>query len=246
MTTEHILLALAVFLVAGVVKGLVGMGLPTITIALTSLVLPLSDTIALIALPTIFTNLWQAAVGGKFWLILRRQWPLIVPLAVVLYLTMWTVGRKAPDWAFLVLAIVLVVYSVLGLFRIRLHIHADLEKPLAPVIGVISGFVAGLVGVPVIPLMPYLQGLDIKPTELVQTLGVVLCATSLALAVSLLRFGLLDGPHAAVSAIAVVPAIAGMWVGTRVRLRLSIEQFRLAVLWALLLTGLYTFASRLV
>ena len=81
MTIEHILLALAVFLIAGVVKGLVGMGLPTITIALTSLVLPLSDTIALIALPTIFTNLWQAAVGGKFRVILRRQWPLIVPLA---------------------------------------------------------------------------------------------------------------------------------------------------------------------
>ena len=81
MTTEHILLALAVFLIAGVVKGLVGMGLPTITIALTSLVLPLSDTIALVALPTIFTNLWQAAVGGKFRIILRRQWPLIVPLA---------------------------------------------------------------------------------------------------------------------------------------------------------------------
>ena len=246
MIIEHILLALAVFLIAGVVKGLVGMGLPTITIALTSLVLPLSDTIALIALPTIFTNLWQAAVGGKFRVILRRQWPLIVPLAVMLYLTMWTVGRKAPEWAFLVLAIVLVVYSALGLFRIRLQIHADLEKPLAPVIGVISGVVAGLVGVPVIPLMPYLQGLDIKPTELVQTLGVVLCATSVTLTVSLLRFGLLDGPHAIVSAIAVVPAIAGMWVGTRVRLRLSIEQFRLAILWALLLTGLYTFASRLV
>jgi uncharacterized protein len=246
MTTGHILLALAVFMIAGVVKGLVGMGLPTITIALTSLVLPLSDTIALIALPTIFTNLWQAAVGGKFRLILRRQWPLIVPLGVALYLTMWIVGRKAPDWAFLVLAIVLVVYSALGLFRIHLHIHADLEKPLAPMIGVISGFVAGLVGVPVIPLMPYLQGLDIKPTELVQTLGVVLCATSVTLTVSLFRFGLLDGPHATVSAIAVVPAIIGMWVGTRIRFRLSVEQFRLAVLWALLLTGLYTFASRLV
>ncbi|MCW5737461.1 MAG: sulfite exporter TauE/SafE family protein [Enhydrobacter sp.] len=246
MTTEHILLALSVFLLAGVVKGLVGMGLPTITIALTSLVLPLSDTIALIALPTIFTNVWQAAVGGRFWLIVRRQWPLIVPLGVVLYFTMWAIGRNTPDWAFLVLAVVLVVYSALGLFRIRLHIHADLEKPLAPVIGVISGVVAGLVGVPVIPLMPYLQALDIKPAELVQTLGVVLCATSLMLTVSLLRFGLLDGPHAIVSAIAVVPAIAGMWVGTRIRLRLSTEQFRIAVLWALLLTGLYTFASRLV
>ena len=61
MTTEHILLALAVFLVAGTVKGLVGLGLPTITIALTSLAMPLSDTIALVALPTVISNLWQAA-----------------------------------------------------------------------------------------------------------------------------------------------------------------------------------------
>ena len=101
-----------------------------------------------------------------------------------------------------------------------------------------------MVGVPVVPLMPYLQGLDIRPTELVQTLGVVLCATSLTLTVSLLNFGLLDGPRALVSAAAVVPALGGMWLGQQIRLRLSIEQFRLAVFWALLLTGVYTFASR--
>lgn len=245
MTTAEIAFGLAVFLLAGTVKGLVGLGLPTITIALTSLVLPLTEAIALIALPTIFTNVWQAAIGGRFWVILRRQWPLIVPLMIALYLTMWLVGQKGPNWAFLVLAAVLIVYSGLGLLRIRLHIHADLEKPLAPVIGVVSGFVAGLVGVPIIPLMPYLQGLDIKPSELVQSLGVVLCATSLTLTVSLLNFGLLDGPRAIVSAAAVAPALAGMWVGQQIRLRLSVEQFRLAVFWALLLTGLYTFASRL-
>lgn len=245
MTTAEIAFGLAVFLLAGTVKGLVGLGLPTITIALTSLVLPLTEAIALIALPTIFTNVWQAAIGGRFWVILRRQWPLIVPLMIALYLTMWLVGQRGPNWAFLVLAAVLIVYAGLGLLRIRLHIHADLEKPLAPVIGVVSGFVAGLVGVPIIPLMPYLQGLDIKPSELVQSLGVVLCATSLTLTVSLLNFGLLDGPRAIVSAAAVVPALAGMWVGQQIRLRLSVEQFRLAVFWALLLTGLYTFASRL-
>lgn len=245
MTTPDIVFGLAVFLLAGTVKGLVGLGLPTITIALTSLFLPLTEAIALIALPTIFTNVWQAAIGGQFRVIVRRQWPLIVPLVVSLYLTMWLVGQKGPSWAFLVLAAVLVLYSGLGLLRIRLHIHADLERPLAPVIGVVSGFVAGLVGVPIIPLMPYLQGLDIKPSELVQTLGVVLFATSLILTASLLFFGLLDGPRAIVSAVAVVPALAGMWIGQQVRLRLSVEQFRLAVFWALLVTGVYTFASRL-
>ncbi|NDH63641.1 MAG: sulfite exporter TauE/SafE family protein [Alphaproteobacteria bacterium] len=245
MTTPDIVFGLAVFLLAGTVKGLVGLGLPTITIALTSLFLPLTEAIALIALPTIFTNVWQAAIGGQFRVIVRRQWPLIVPLVVSLYLTMWLVGQRGPSWAFLVLAAVLVLYSGLGLLRIRLHIHADLERPLAPVIGVVSGFVAGLVGVPIIPLMPYLQGLDIKPSELVQTLGVVLFATSLILTASLLFFGLLDGPRAIVSAVAVVPALAGMWIGQQVRQRLSVEQFRLAVFWALLLTGVYTFASRL-
>ena len=110
-STSQIIFGLAVFLLAGTVKGLVGLGLPTITIALTSLVLPLPEAIALIALPTIVTNIWQAAVGGRFWIILRRQWPLIVPLAVVLYLTMWLVGQKGPNWAFLVLAAVLIVYS---------------------------------------------------------------------------------------------------------------------------------------
>ncbi len=245
MTPQEIAFGLAVFLLAGTVKGLVGLGLPTIVIALTTLVLPLPEAIALIALPTIFTNVWQAAIGGKFLIIVRRQWPLIVPLMILLCLTMWLIGQRGPNWAFLVLAAVLVAYSGLGLLRIRLHIHADLEKPLAPVIGVVSGFVAGLIGVPIIPLMPYLQGLDIKPAELVQTLGVVLCATSLTLASSLLFFGLLDGPRAIVSAAAVVPALAGMWAGQRIRQRLSVEQFRLAVYWALLLTGLYTFASRL-
>ena len=245
MSTSEIIFGLAVFLIAGTVKGLVGLGLPTITIALTSLVLPLPEAIVLISLPTVIANLWQAAVGGKFRLIVRRQWPLIVPLMIVLYITLWLVGQKGPTWAFLVLAVVLIVYSGLGLLRIRLHIHADLEKPLAPVIGVVSGFIAGLVGVPVVPLMPYLQGLDVEPVEMVQTLGVVLCATSLVLTASLLMFGVLDGPHAIVSAIAVVPAVAGQHLGTLVRLRLSIDQFRLAIFWALLLTGLYTFASRL-
>lgn len=245
MPADQIVIGLAVFLLAGAVKGLVGLGLPAISIALMSFFLPLPEAIALIALPTIFTNVWQAAVGGNFLAIVRRQWPLIVPLGVVLYLTVWLIGQKGPGWAFLVLGAVLIVYGSLGLLRIRLTIHADLEKPLAPVIGVVSGFVAGLVGVPIIPLMPYLQGLDIKPSELVQTLGVVLCATSLTLTASLLLFGMLDGPRAIVSAAAVLPALGGMWVGQRVRSRLSVEQFRLAVFWALLLTGLYTFSTHL-
>jgi len=245
VTTSQIVFGLAVFLLAVTVKGLVGLGLPTVTIALTSLVLPLTESIALITLPTIVTNVWQAAVGGRFRYILRRHWPLIVPLMIALYLTVWLIGQKGPNWASVVLGAVLVVYGAMGLARLRLRLSPDLEKPLSPVIGTVSGFIAGLVGVPVIPLMPYLQALEIRPAELVQTLGIVLCATSLTLTGSLIKFGLLDGPHALLSAAAMVPSMAGMWIGQRIRARLSIEQFRVAVFTALSLTGLYTVLSRL-
>src|SRR5438045_2971533 len=120
MTAEHVLLALAVFALAGTVKGLVGLGLPTVTIALTSLVLPLTESIALITLPTVITNIWQAAVGGRFRYIVRRHWPLIVPLVIALYLTMWLVGQKGPNWASVVLGLVLLVYGTMGLARLRL------------------------------------------------------------------------------------------------------------------------------
>jgi uncharacterized protein len=245
VSTEQIIFGMAVFLVAGTVKGLVGIGLPTITIALTSLVLPLTEAIALITLPTVITNVWQAAVGGRFRYIVRRHWPLIVPLVAALFVTMWLVGQKGPAWASIVLGVVLAVYGAMGLARLRLRLAPALEKPVAPVIGAVSGFIAALVGVPVIPLMPYLQALEIRPAELVQTLGIVLCATSLALTGSLLKFGLLDGPHALLSAAAMVPSMAGMWIGQRIRARLSVEQFRVAVFTALTLSGLYSALNRL-
>ena len=244
MTTSQIIFGLAVFLLAGTVKGLVGLGLPTITIALTSLVLPLPEAIALIACrpssPTSGRPRSAASSGSSCAASGRSS----CRSAIALYLTMWLVGQKGPNWAFLVLAAVLIVYSGLGLLRIRLHIHADLEKPLAPVIGVVSGFVAGLVGVPVVPLMPYLQGARHQADRAGADPGrraVRHVAHAHRLAA---QFGLLDGPRAVVSAAAVVPALAGMWLGQQIRLRLSIEQFRLAVFWALLLTGVYTFASR--
>ena len=245
MPPWEIAIGFVIFLFAGTVKGLVGLGLPTVALAFMSLVLSLPEAMAMLVLPTIFTNVWQAAVGGNFRVIVRRHWPLILPLTTTLYVTMWQLGRKGPSWASLVLGMVLILYGAMGLLRIRPRVSKDLEKPLGPVIGVLSGFIASMVGVPVVPLMPYLQALDIRPSEIVQTLGIVLCATSFTLAASLINFGLFDGPRALLSAGAVVPSIAGMWLGQRVRAGLSIDQFRLAVFAVLLAMGLYTVASRL-
>ncbi|QQS10571.1 MAG: sulfite exporter TauE/SafE family protein [Rhodospirillales bacterium] len=232
-------LGVAVFLVAGGVKGLVGLGLPTVSIALLAVVMPVPEAMALLTLPTIVTNVWQAAVGGRFMPLVRRLWPLILTVCVVVWLTVSFVGRKAPTWAMPVLGAVLIVYGAMGLGKLRFHVAERWERWASVPVGAASGFVAGIVGVPIIPLMPYLQALEMKPAELVQALGIVLCAVMITITATLAGYGVLDAPRAAVSAAAVVPAMAGMWCGQRVRRRLSVDQFRVVVFVALLLLGVH-------
>ncbi|HEX5866243.1 MAG TPA: sulfite exporter TauE/SafE family protein, partial [Beijerinckiaceae bacterium] len=55
----------AAFLLAGFVKGVVGLGLPTVAIALLGLVMTPAEAAALLVLPTFVTNVWQLAAGPR-------------------------------------------------------------------------------------------------------------------------------------------------------------------------------------
>ncbi|MEM6623442.1 MAG: hypothetical protein AAF674_14530 [Pseudomonadota bacterium] len=65
---------LATFLLAGTVKGVIGLGLPTISLAILTATLDLKTAMALMLVPSAVTNLWQGAVGGQAVALLRANW----------------------------------------------------------------------------------------------------------------------------------------------------------------------------
>ena len=71
-------LVVAVFVLAGLIKGVVGMGLPTISMALLVLLMSPAQAAALLILPSLMTNLWQAGPFRTLAPLLRRiggmQW----------------------------------------------------------------------------------------------------------------------------------------------------------------------------
>ena len=69
-----ILAIAAAFLIAGTVKGVIGLGLPTVSLALLAVLIDLPTAMALLLVPSFVTNLWQAMVGGNGGAILRRFW----------------------------------------------------------------------------------------------------------------------------------------------------------------------------
>jgi uncharacterized membrane protein YfcA len=226
----------AVFVLGGFVKGVVGLGLPTITMGLLSLAMGSAQAAALLVVPSLVTNLWQ--IGGPgFIALLRRLATLLVGVcAGVAAGSGWLGGGGA---ASLALGIALVVYAALGLLHWRLHVRPAHEAWLAPLVGVATGLVTAATGVFVIPAVPYLQALGLEKNELVRALGLSFLVSTLALAASLGVGGALHGPALLGSALAVAPALLGMGAGQWLRARVQAETFKTMFFAGLLLLGLY-------
>ena len=66
------------FLLAGFVKGVIGLGLPTVSIGLLGLLMSPAQAAAILVVPSLVTNIWQAVVGGGLLALARRLWPMLV------------------------------------------------------------------------------------------------------------------------------------------------------------------------
>ncbi len=74
--------AAIVFVIAGFVKGVIGLGLPTIAVGLLSLVVPPAQAAAWMLVPSLLTNVWQVAAGPNLWPLTRRLGTLLAGIAI--------------------------------------------------------------------------------------------------------------------------------------------------------------------
>jgi uncharacterized membrane protein YfcA len=230
------LLVAAVFVLGGFVKGVVGLGLPTITMGLLSIVMLPAQAAALLVVPSLITNLWQ--IGGPgFIALLKRLGAMLVGVCAGVALGAgWLSGGAAASVG---LGVALIVYAALGLLHWRLHVRPALEPWLGPLVGVATGLVTAATGVFVIPAVPYLQALGMEKDELVRALGLSFLVSTIALGASLGLGGALHGPALAGSALAVAPALLGMGAGQWLRSRVKAETFKTMFFAGLLLLGAY-------
>jgi uncharacterized membrane protein YfcA len=116
-------------------------------------------------------------------------------------------------------------------------VQSRYEPWLSAVAGVATGMVTAATGIYVIPAGPYLQAIGLKRDELVQALGLSFTVSTVALGAVLASDGALEVAIAGASAVAIIPALAGMWFGQWLRERIDPERFRIYFLVALLLIG---------
>ena len=223
---EHILLIAAVFLVAGLVKGVIGLGLPTVAIGLLGLAMPPAQAAAILVFPSLLTNVWQAFAGPYLWTLLRRLGPMLLAIPFGAWAGAGVLTAEASSRASMGLGAALALYGILGLSAVKLAVPRRAETFLGVPVGLATGFMAGATGIFVIPSVPYVQALEMERDELLQALGLTFMVSTLALAGALLHGNAFTGALAGQSVLALAPAFAGMWLGQQVRARVSPAVFR--------------------
>lgn len=238
-----LILIAAAFLLAGFVKGVIGLGLPTVSMGLLAVTMQPSRAIAIVIVPAIVTNLWQTFVGPYLGDIIRRLWPLMAGTVIGIWLNAGMLTGPYAHYGSIVLGVLLVIYAIIGLSRFSFHVARSNEKWIGGIVGLLTGVVSAATGVQVIPSMPFMQAIGMEKDELVQALGVFFTVATVALAFNLTSAGLLSASTALPGAIAMAAAFTGMFIGQAVRSRMQPEIFRRWFLIAMIVLGIYIAAS---
>lgn len=229
----------AVFALAGLTKGIVGLGLPTISMGLLAVVMTPVEAAAILVLPSFVTNVWQMVAGPSLQTVVRRLWPMMLAVCLGTWSGAGLITGATVLYGTSLLGAALLLYALTGVASVRLTASKEQEPWLGPIVGAVTGVITAATGVFVIPAVPYLQAIGLEKEELVQALGLSFTVSTLALTINLAFVGALKTSLAGPAVGALATACAGMWIGQVLRLRMNPITFRRWFFVGLLLLGAY-------
>ncbi len=228
----------AAFLCGGLVKGMIGIGLPLTAVTLMTQIIDLRIAIPLLVVPIVVTNTVQALRGGRFFELLKEYWVLLTATCLSTFLGTYILYRVDTGYLQATLGVIVSVYALINLLTIRITAQQSARLYLSPLIGISSGVLAGTTGTIGVPLVIYFQALGLAKNIFVQAIGIQFMIAGLFLTVALWREGGITLENMPVSAAAMVPALIGMYLGERLRGRISEDRFRTGVFIFLIVVGL--------
>lgn len=206
-------LVTGVFVLAGGVKGVTGMGLPTVAMSLLGLWMTPVQAAALLVVPSLATNVAQCR-GPYLRQLAVRLWPGWLTIALVTIAAPGFEGNTSTESAKRWLGTILIVYGAWGLWRPTLPDFSGRGPWLGAVAGAATGVVTAATAVFVLPWVPYLQSLRLSKDEMVQALGLSFTVATLALAVRVQASAPMWWSFAS-GAVAICWALAGAFAGMK-------------------------------
>ncbi len=240
LTLTFAFVSLAIAMLAGIVKGLVGFAMPMILISGLSSVIAPELALAGLILPTLVTNGVQALRQGAAAAVASvKRFGLFLGVGLVALLCSAQLVAVLPtEWLLLGIGLPITLFAMVQLAGWQLHLRNGPNWRTEAAVGSVAGFIGGLSGVWGPPTVAYLTAIGTEKREQMRVQGVIYGLGAVALAVAHVGSGIVTARSLVLSALLVPPALLGMWMGGLIQDRINQAAFRKATLVVLFLAGL--------
>ena len=235
---SFVLIAIVVYVLAGMVKGTIGIGLPTTAVSLMAQVTDARSAVTLVVIPMFVTNLWQVIRSGRVVWVLQSFWRLALTMTVGIGVFALYATSVSVNFMTLTLGLVVTLFALVNLYQDIPAIPQRFDSAAQITAGASAGVIGGIAGVWSPPMMIYLSSRKLTKEEFVSTVGLLLMLGSMALGVAYMQNGIMSVDRSGLSAMLVLPAMLGFMLGEKIRNRMSGDGFHRAVLIFFLLMGL--------
>lgn len=237
MTGAEIAIVIGGSLVGAFVKSVTGMGYPLVAVPLITLALGIEDAVLIVAVPNLLANLvlwYQSRSGAHETRDLARLVGWGLAGAVVGTFALVSVPE---DPLLLALVATIAAFVVNFLRSPEMRIDPARSRRWSPAVGVAAGVAQGAVGVAGPVVATWMHGYRLSKTAYVHSVTAIFGATGAVQIALLAGAGKFTSRISVVSALALVPVLGVIPVGTRLRDRLGGRSFEWAVLAVLVTSG---------
>jgi uncharacterized membrane protein YfcA len=170
------------------------------------------------------------------------DWSLIlylgIPAVLLVVLGAWLSQFVAPEWLSLGLGVFLLIFSIWLLVNSQMTMRPNKRNALAG--GAVSGFAAGLLGTGGAIRGAVMAAFNLKKEQFIATSAIIDMGIDLSRTVVYAGNGFIHRHDLYLVPILIVISIVGTYIGKRLLIRISQDQFRKLVLVLLLAVAIFT------
>ena len=234
-----LIVTVVAFILGGLVKGAVGLGMPVTVVGVMSLITDVRTAAILVIAPVIVTNLWQCWASGRTLRVYKRYWRLTCSMSIILLLTASASADISLKLVTLSAGFVVVLFAIANLFLQPLSIPSRMDGCAQYAAGIATGVLGGMSGLVVVPLAIYFTASRLDKEMFVASTAPFFLLGAVLLCVGYSYGGALDITLILLSLSLVVPALAGLLIGEWIRVYISEDSFRVLLLSVFFCTGVH-------
>ena len=236
-TPGLIVLLAASLVIAGLVKGVIGVGMPIVACPMLSMLVDVHTAVRLLSMPLVLSNIPQALEGGFVGKTLWSLAPVLVGMVPGTWIGVAVLLNVDPAVAKIVAGAGVILVAALSLISPTLQIKQRMVGPVGLGAGFCGGLLGGIAALsgPLVFIFLLAKGLNGK--AFTKEASMFLVASSVVLASALASSRHFDWRDVLISGLATVPVVAGMLVGQKLRDAVPADAFKKLVVLVVLLSG---------